>query len=208
MKKMLSLSLVTFMVFGLLSVCVNAVKGEEIETEVRELSAEEIYSITPVEKEEWARLTTLSEKVEACRLDEHVLNVMTDEEVLNAVLKFPLICHLFVYEDEEKGLRKLEEQSSAYAELLTRPKAYAVIKSKLDSLTGEEADPLEEMVLTILLNDFEESNMDSLRKTFIESIPFSISKTVTTPKGTQVEVTERSKSEDFTMEQKNRGWRV
>ncbi len=80
------------------------------------------YAVTP-EDDVWSTLDSVEEKVAVCRIPDNILVDMTDEQLLQAVLDYPLIYDIFVYDDIETGVRNIEDICDAYAELLQRDTA-------------------------------------------------------------------------------------
>ena len=78
-----------------------------------------VYPITP-EDEEWDRIDSVEEKIEACRIPQELLNEMTNEELYQAIMDFPFLCDIFVATSQEEGVESLEKTCDAYRELLSR----------------------------------------------------------------------------------------
>lgn len=139
-----------------------------------------IYELTPND-EEWAKLNTIDEMIEACRISDDTLKKMTTEELLNAVLNFPLIVNLYLYDDEEVGLKELSLQSDAYRELLKREDANKTITAKLINIEKNrtELNVLDELVLKTIYSD---KNMGSNLQNYRSN------NVVYTPSGSAVDV--------------------
>lgn len=98
------------------------------------------YPITP-EDSEWHELGDVSAKIEACRIPQEVLDAMTDEELLQAILDFPFLGDLFVSSQYPQEIGFFEEECDAYREILTRENAKTVIFEKIEVLSnGESVD--------------------------------------------------------------------
>lgn len=109
------------------------VNGEELEEqEMENLTSTFEYSITP-EDAMWDEFGTVEDKIEACRIPQNVLNSMTDEQLVQAVLDFPFLCDVFLYSSTEEGVQNLEEICDAYAELLRRDNAKEILMNSVNN---------------------------------------------------------------------------
>lgn len=81
-----------------------------------------VYPITPNDSA-WEKLQTVENKINACRIPQNILDKMTEDQLVQAVLDFPFIYDIFVYSTLEKGVENLEKISDAYRELLKRENA-------------------------------------------------------------------------------------
>lgn len=79
------------------------------------------YPLTP-EDSEWLQLT-VEERVEACRISESKLKKMSDEQLIQAIIDFPFLYDVFLYSNEDDGVKAIEKISDAYAELISRDSA-------------------------------------------------------------------------------------
>ncbi|MFP4978249.1 hypothetical protein ACE6ED_22780 [Paenibacillus sp. CN-4] len=146
------------------------------------------YPVTPADKE-WAEFTSKQEMLDATDIPTTVLEKMTTDEVLDAVLDFPLIVNLYLYDSYEVALEALAEDSDAFFELKQREDAGEAILGKLSSAKAfNTEDPsLEDRTLNILLTD--KSILNSINeKEKANSIVAAASSYVRTPNGTSVPV--------------------
>ncbi len=102
------------------------VKAENTEQE------EKVYYITP-EDAGWSELGSVSNKIEACRIDNEILDQMTDGELVQAVLDFPFIIDLFLYDDYDVAIDELYKNSDAFRELLSRESAKDVVMDRIET---------------------------------------------------------------------------
>ncbi|WP_432406488.1 hypothetical protein [Wukongibacter sp. M2B1] len=121
-----------------------------------EFSGRSIYPITPDDKK-WEEFTSKKEMLDACRISQDILDEMTTDELIKAVLDFPLIINLYLYNSYEDGLEALEEESDAFKELLKRSDANEKLSNilkikKTKSNTNENSLELE--TLKILQSKF------------------------------------------------------
>ena len=78
-----------------------------------------IYPIT-YDSPEWQDFDGVNEKLQACRIPEELLKEMSVEQLVDAVIDFPLLVNVVLYNSSEEGLEALSLQSDAYRELLSR----------------------------------------------------------------------------------------
>lgn len=94
------------------------------------------YEITP-DSPEWKRLS-VAQKIAALRIPKDVLENMTEEQLLEAVMDFPFRLEIFCYSSREDGVRGLVKISDAYAELLGRENAKSTVQDALNDRTSEK----------------------------------------------------------------------
>lgn len=92
------------------------------------------YPITPGTTE-WEELGTFSRRLAACRIPEETLNVMKTDALVDAVVKFPFLLNLMVYDSVSDGFDSLLSQCDALRELLTREDGADKLAEKYISLT-------------------------------------------------------------------------
>lgn len=146
------------------------------------------YQVTPADKE-WAEFTTKQEMLDATNIPSTVLAKMTTEEVVEAVLDFPLIVNLYLYDSYEVALQTLASDSDAFYELKQRQDAGDVILEQLSASRtfNAEGPSLDNRTLSIFLTD--ESIADSIdNKEEANAIVAAASTYVSTPNGTSVTV--------------------
>lgn len=78
-----------------------------------------LYPITP-DSDEWEEYTVL-EKVELLRIPQHILDRMTDEELVNAIASYPYLIDIYCYGEKViDGIEVSRSYFSALDELLSR----------------------------------------------------------------------------------------
>ncbi len=147
------------------------------------------YPINP-NTPEWSTMQTSDELIAACRISEDALKNMTTEEVVDAVLSFPLIIDLYAYNNLDTALKHLSTISDAYRELLTRDDAAHILSQALisaHSVESESTSKLPSYTIEILLSDQRLMGSDK-EANYWESYPYATRAYTTTPNGTSVEV--------------------
>lgn len=95
-----------------------------------------VYPPTP-NNPEWKELEDYLDKVEACRIPQEVLKSLSDEQLVQAIIDYPLIYDVFFFSDVNKGVAHLAKTCDAFAELLERETAKDVL---LDVIMSEAED--------------------------------------------------------------------
>lgn len=199
MKKFIALIVPTAL-FLSLTLGMSSVQAEDqTVSQATNIQQEAIYKITPADKE-WANFTSKQEKVDATRIPADVLSKMTTDEVVEAVLTYPLLTDIYAFDSTEAGLSVLAEQSDAFRELQTREDAEQKLNERLQmrSLTTENA--LQPRTIDMLLSDKQISSSQSLQVSAVTGSTATVH-TVKTPKGSSV--TAHKYSPDFTTAEKN-----
>ena len=93
------------------------------------------YSTTP-NSLEWKSYVTSNEMIAACRIDQKKLNSMTTEEVVDAVLCFPMLVDLYAYNEIDIALEQLALKSDAYRELRSRPDGAKCLQKALANIVN------------------------------------------------------------------------
>lgn len=150
------------------------------------------YEVTTADKQ-WSKFKSRDEMVNACKISENDLEKMTTEELVYAVLDYPLLINLYAYDSYEAGLEALSEESDAFKELLKRTdaseKLLNVMEEKDKARVSEDEDTLEHLTLSILLSEKTIWNSLSDKEKAKEMMSISAtSTTVKTPNGTSVPV--------------------
>lgn len=78
-----------------------------------------LYSVT-LDDEEWENLDSFQEMLKASQLDEDTLAVLTTDELLDAVLNYPLLVNVFLYDSLQEGIQEVGKQFNGMHELLNR----------------------------------------------------------------------------------------
>ena len=120
---------------------------------------ETLYKITP-DDAEWKCLNGVQEKIEACRIDEEILQSMSTEQLIEAVLDYPFIIDLFLTDDYESAVGSICENCDAFHELISRSDAEKTIvewveqrKKAHTGITAEEEIENDAMMLLLLHTD-------------------------------------------------------
>ncbi|MBT2287412.1 hypothetical protein J7E78_28385 [Paenibacillus polymyxa] len=187
MKKIVSLLLVTLMLCSFGS---SVFANETVNDSPAQKKSSEIfeYKITPSDQE-WAKLSNKQEMLDATRIPIDVLKKMTTEEVVNAVINYPLVINIYAYDSYEAGLKALAEDSDAFRELLTRPDAGNELLDELQfQKTFSSDSSLEELTLSVLLTDTAIWKSVSDKQLAKDLVLSATNSTVRTPKGTSVPV--------------------
>lgn len=113
------------------------------------------YPVTPKDPE-WAELGSTQARIKACRIPQEVLESMTEEQLVQAVLDFPFKAELFVYSYIETGVKSMEKNCDAYAELLRRGTAKDALLVKAAQLqkrpvTTAKEEIENEMIASLIL---------------------------------------------------------
>lgn len=97
----------------------------------RDIPSEEIfeYSVTPADKE-WSDFSSHQEMLDACQLPNTYLRESSTEELLEKVVKYPLIIDILSYNDIKTGVSAVAKQFNGLAELLSRKDIASVVANK------------------------------------------------------------------------------
>lgn len=101
------------------------------------------YPVTPNDPE-WAELGSTQARIKACRIPQEVLERMTEEQLVQAVLDFPFRVELFVYSYIETGIESMEKNCDAYAELLRRGTAKEALMGRIACQPARSTATMEE----------------------------------------------------------------
>jgi hypothetical protein len=187
LKKLLSLLLATLL---LCLFSVNVFANEAVSGDLSQAKSNERfeYKITP-DDPEWANLSSKQEMLDATRIPNDILKRMTTEEVVSAVLEYPLVINIYAYDSYEAGLKALAKDSDAFRELLTRADAGDALLAKLQvNKTFSNDQSLEELTLSVLLSEKSIWQSVSNKPLAKDLILTATNSTVKTPKGTSVPV--------------------
>ncbi|MGN7454081.1 hypothetical protein ACTHPH_04580 [Paenibacillus pasadenensis] len=113
------------------------------------------YQLTPENKIEWSKLKTKREMVEASKISSTELNNMSTEDLIKAVLDYPLLdSTIYLFNSYEQGLKVLENESSAFKALLERNDAGEKLLEALNkNLELKQGESLDQLSIAILLSD-------------------------------------------------------
>lgn len=77
-----------------------------------------------IESNEWKQVfKTRTERVEAAQIPEEVLKKMNTDELIEAVIKYPLLCELYAYNEFRTGFEQVYDSYNGIRELLNRDDA-------------------------------------------------------------------------------------
>lgn len=151
----------------------------------------------------WSEFESKQEMVDACKIPDEILSKMTSEELVDAVLDYPLIVNLHLYDNYDLGIDAIAKESDAFRELLTRPDAGTMLAKRLNSSNIElklmnesenELSKFDKLTLSILLSENSIwSNVKDKNTTLdtLESLNTLSGDYVRTPNGTKVPVIKR-----------------
>ena len=91
------------------------------------------YPVTP-SSPDWKLFTTSEEMIKACQIKPDLLAKMTTEEVVEAVLSYPLLGDIFYFNTVGAALQNLLQKSDAYRELVTRSDAMSCLLDRYDEI--------------------------------------------------------------------------
>lgn len=132
LKKAFGVILVSLFLFVTFSVVVHAEELESAE------NAQSFYSIS-FEDPQWRTFETTEEMREAVALDEGTFDNLSTEEVLRAVLEYPLIGDIFAFDTNKLGIERVSEHCSALRVFLERDDAYDVLSRAISNTEWMEA---------------------------------------------------------------------
>ena len=94
----------------------NTAKAEDAKQAEK---VQSIYTVTPAD-ETWKELDSTQDKIAALRISQEVLDDLSNDELVQAILEYPLKWELVVYDNYYTGVESMEDNCDAYAELLDR----------------------------------------------------------------------------------------
>ena len=162
MKKFLSFVLSLTLIFSLsIPATASSIETKDSVSDQYTIT-EYTYPITPGTSE-WESLETFSERLSVCRIPQDTLDLMTTDALVDAVMEFPFLANVFIYENREIGFANLLNQCDALRELLTRADGpnklsdvYVSLTSTMETRTSADYDTfgvqvLYPMILEIIL---------------------------------------------------------
>lgn len=102
--------------------------------------------------EEWAAMSSLQEKIDACAVEETLLESMTTPALLETVLDYPLLVNMMAFSTVEQGIASVSSYFDGIRVLEGREDALEVIRSYP---AGEDGDPLTGLYLRALAEHIE-----------------------------------------------------
>jgi hypothetical protein len=79
------------------------------------------YPITVENEDVWMQMDSYDEMVAACNMPSSLLETTSTEELIEIMLKYPLLGDLLLYDDPETALLNMAQQSNILQELINRP---------------------------------------------------------------------------------------
>lgn len=134
MKKLVSMFLGIAMLLSMSTSAMAIAIDEVTLASSQQTITEYIYPVTPG-TDEWSELETFSQRLAACRIPQDTLENMTSLALVNAVLDFPFLGNILIYENTEVGFENLLIQCDALRELLTRSDGPNLLSEAYLSLT-------------------------------------------------------------------------
>lgn len=89
------------------------------------------YTLVPEAIEEWARLETHAEKIDALTIQEGTLNTMSPEGVVATALEYPLFTNIFAFNTYQQGFEVVASESNVIDAMLERAAETAPILKEL-----------------------------------------------------------------------------
>jgi len=102
---------------------------EEIKVDISEWLSKDgyyVYPLTP-KNPEWQELEDYLDKLEVCKIPPEILKNLSDEQLLQAIIDYPLIYDVFFFSTLKEGTDHLAKTCDAYSELLQRDGAKEVL---------------------------------------------------------------------------------
>lgn len=147
MKHKSNIFLTALLILSIFSGFFACGRQENQETSEKKDENETVCFVYPSEFGDWL---TLEQKIEQCRIPEDVLNKMTVEELVWAVIDFPFLVNAALT-DWPQGLDVLAEESDAFARLAGCEKPEEEIISALQD--AEETESGEKLVWVSFAKD-------------------------------------------------------
>ena len=121
-------------------------------------------------------LIGIPERILSCRIPESLLKHMSDEQLIEATLDFPFVIDAFVFSSYEQGVKAVEEESDAYAELISRESALesllACVEKRIEQfenqLSSEEEFNNEILSILILHQEKFQEELTEEDRQFVE----------------------------------------
>lgn len=106
------------------------------------------YAVTSASPE-WKTFKTSRQMVDACRIDAETIDGMSTEQLVEAVVTFPLLIDIYAYNELDYALDRLAQKSDAYRELRKRDDAVECLTALHDNIETN-SDRYTECSLTLL----------------------------------------------------------
>lgn len=108
------------------------------------------YAVTSASPE-WKTLKTSRQMVDACRIDAETIDGMSTEQLVEAVITFPLLIDIYAYNELDYALDRLAQKSDAYRELRQRDDAVECLTEFYDNIEANSNRYNECSVTTLTL---------------------------------------------------------
>lgn len=114
------------------------------------------YAVTSASPE-WKTFKASRQMEDACRIGDATIDEMSTEQLVEAVVTFPLLIDLYAYNDLDYALDRLAQKSDAYRELRQRDDAVECLTALYDNIVANSNRynecSLTTLTLEILLSD-------------------------------------------------------
>lgn len=144
-KKILRLIGTLFVITSMIiSLC--AFSSPECEYEINEPY---LFEVLPG-SQEWNDMTP-QERKDACYIDEEIVEKMNTNALLETVLNYPYMCHIYVRGDIESGVTSVANTCPALAEFINREDAALVLENYIDRERELYEDNSSEKPITLII---------------------------------------------------------
>lgn len=114
------------------------------------VNMDDVYPVRPG-SDEWYALANHDQMVAACRIPQEVLDSLSSEELVDAIMEFPLFIDIFAFDFSEGAREHIASICDAYRELLTRPDGTEVLTQAYDAAVAKRSDDHTEMMALAFL---------------------------------------------------------
>ncbi|HCX61717.1 MAG TPA: hypothetical protein DHU59_04680 [Clostridiales bacterium] len=174
MKKTLSFLLILLLIFS------SVISYADTTVKMNQDSETFKYKITG-ESNEWKSFNSHDEMVQACRIPSEMLSKMMTEELVDAVLDYPLLYDVHFFNNTKDAIEQLKQNSDAFYELINRKDAAIALLGRIKN----KESSLKEKTIKLLL---EEENLSKYIYNTDNIEILSSTATVYTPNGSAVSV--------------------
>lgn len=178
MKKVLSLIILFISVFSVINTSyANSMSNTEMNS---------IYKLTQ-NNDEWKELNTHDKMVEKCRVPQMILKSMSTNELVDSVLKYPLLYDVYAFNNVVDAIENLKNNSDAFRELITRDDASEYLIKRMNRVSDSKLIENRLMIRTIKLL-LKEENISKSGYNIMGTLNTYSTTTVYTPNGSAVTV--------------------
>lgn len=89
------------------------------------------YALVPENTEEWAKLKTHADKIDALTIPEETLNAMSPEGIVATALDYPLFPNMFAFSTYQQGFEVIADESNVIEAMLERSAETAPVLQEL-----------------------------------------------------------------------------